>query len=37
MEELAVIDFSNIFCAIQNCAMNAKSRIILKLPKSMVT
>ena len=30
-------DFSNLFRAIQSCAMNAKSSIILKFPKSMVT
>ena len=30
-------DFSNIFQAMQSCAMCAKSRSILKLPKSMVT
>ena len=29
--------FSNILHAMQSCAMNTRSRIILKLPKSMVT
>ena len=32
----APFNFSNIFRAMQSCAMNAKSRIIPKLPKSMV-
>ena len=30
-------DFCNIFRAMQSWAMNAKSRIILNLPKSMLT
>ena len=30
-------DFADIFHAMQNCAINAESRIILRLPKSMVT
>ena len=30
-------DFSDIFRTVQSCAMNAKSRIILKLPNGMVT
>ena len=30
-------DFSEVFRTMQSCAMNAKSRIILKLPKGMVT
>ena len=30
-------DFSDIFRVMQSCAMNAKSRIMLKFPKSMVT
>ena len=31
------VDFSNIFHAIQSCAMNAKSSIIPKLPMGMIT
>ena len=30
-------DFSNIFCAMQSFATSAKSTIILKLPKGVVT
>ena len=30
-------DFSDIFRTLQSCAMNAKSRIILKPPNGMVT
>ena len=30
-------DFSDIFRAMQSCTMNAKNRIILRLPNSLVT
>ena len=36
-DKTSTFDFSNIFRAMRICGMNTKSRLMLNLPKSMVT